>query len=355
MIRNANTPAAVTLVGLALTLPGCPGQDGRSARPRQGRPAATAGTREMDPMAFPDAYKPEATARAELRRYLYEFDPRTDGVPKRIDPKLVERFLQEELAKGRLKRGQSARAVELADFYEAHGVVPVLMRLLDRGENSEVEFLVSVAFTRAIGILGNDSQREFGRQYFRHLLALPYAETRMPELLDCLAVYDSEELTAATLQRMDAILNALRSRAATDATAGTRLRDFEDLRNGTPPRIEAARALQREIAGAGDPAVRLDNLVNIYLGLDMRYYAWMSRWAVRTLLREARTGGAGAVIAAFRRSLPRVTGEPPLDEAARLRRARVFHAIEFFGGTLDAAEAKETQPAVKRFDLLSND
>ena len=47
---------------------------------------------------------------------LYEFDPRADSLPKRIDPALVDRVLQEELSKGLPKRQPASQMVALANF-----------------------------------------------------------------------------------------------------------------------------------------------------------------------------------------------------------------------------------------------
>lgn len=297
-------------------------------------------------------YKDEALAVAELRRYVYDYDPRASRIPKRIDPAQVERFLLEAAAAERPAPGPAAHMVDVADRYDAK-VAAAWMALLDRKESSEEAYRTSMELTRGLGILGNAQERGFGRRYYRHLLGLPYTEKRAEELLFCLAEYVLEESGAATADRLGALISSLAARAATDAAVRPVLHNMEDLKAGIVPRVERAGAYRAEIGALGDPAQRLDRLVAIYLGVDLAYNEYLKQWVVRALLQEARAGRAAEEAAAFRRAAPKAF--PGEDEGMKLRRARAMHAVEFLGSPVSAEERAAFRPDTKRDDPLSTE
>jgi hypothetical protein len=294
-------------------------------------------------------YKPETVSRAALLHFLYEFDPRADSLPKRIDPALVDRVLQEELSKGLPKRQPASQMVALANFYDTLGLVPVALAKLQGHEQSDEELASAAALTAVVGMLGTEAQRRSGRSYYYHLLSLPWAEHRFSELLGCYAAYAPQEPLEPTRQRLNALIALLA--AEPEETAGTRRRDLEDLRSLTLPRIAAAANLQTEILALSAPEHRATRLIDIYLGFDERYNEVIGPWAVRQLQQLARAGHTPVIIATLRRALPRLTGRA----AEEAWRARALHAIEFFGGTLSAEEQLQVRSAYKRYDPLSLD
>jgi len=295
-------------------------------------------------------FKAEPIALAELHRFVSDFDPRLHSLPKRIDPALVERFLRDKLNKRGPRSDEASQLAALADFYETRGVVPSVLALLDRSERTDDAYVASLALTSVVGLLGDDAQWNAGRSYYHYLLSLPYAEARVAEVLSCYAAYAPKETIGVTLGRIDGMLASLAKRAQADADASVLLRAVETHRNVTVPRIEAAIAMEVEIMALAG-AARLTRLVDIYLGFDERYNEIVGPWAVRMILREARTGGAEGPIAAFRAALPRIEGRA----AADAWRARALHAIELLGGALTTEEAAAIRPANKRYDLLSNE
>ncbi|XYH98339.1 hypothetical protein ACMHYB_00795 [Sorangium sp. So ce1128] len=297
-------------------------------------------------------FKPEPIARAELHHFVHDFDPRTDSLPKRIDPLLVERFLREELAAGgRPPPDHAAQMAALANFYDVRGIVPDILKLLDRGERTDDELVASTVLTGVVGILGEGAAWDAGRGYYHYLLSLPFAERRMNDLLSAYACYAPKETPGITKGRMDELITSFSAREQMDPAAGPARRAMENLRNVTMPRIEAGIALETEILAAADLAARLDRIVGIYLGLDERYNEIIGPWAVRQLIRAGRTGQGAEIVAAIRRTLPSLVGKP----AAEVWKARALHAIDFFGGALTPEEARDVRPEYKRYDLLSND
>ncbi len=295
------------------------------------------------------AYKPEAIARAALLHFLYEFDPRIDSLPKRIEPALVDRVLREELEKG-LPRPQSANQLAaLASFYDSRGLVPVALAKLDARGRTEDELTSTVILAAVVGMLGNDAQRRAGRSYYYALLAHPWAAQHFPVLLSCYAAYAPFEPLGPTAQRLTELIASLS--AQPEDEAGPQRRELEDLRGLTLPRIAAAAALQTEILALPAPAPRATRLVDIYLGFDERYNEILGPWAIREIQQLARAGHAAVVLSVLRSSFTRMQGRP----AEEAWRARTAHAIEFFGGVLSPDEMTQVRPDFKRFDLLSLD
>jgi hypothetical protein len=208
-----------------------------------------------------------------------------------------------------------------------------------------------VTLTAVVGLLGDDAQWTVGRGYYHHLLSLPSAEANLAELLSCYAAYAPRETVGVTRGRIDEIFASLQARARSDPKADLLLSSVENLRGVTLPRIEAAAAMEAEIAAIADPTARLAKLVDVYLGFDESYHEIVVPWAVARLMREGRGEGAAAVITALRRALPRIAGRP----AAEAWRARALHAVDFFGGALTPEETADTRPDYKRYDPLSND
>lgn len=299
-----------------------------------------------------DGFKPEPIARGALHHYVHNFDPRVDSLPKQIDPAFVERFLREELTtRRRPPPDHATQMATLASFYDTRGIVPDMRALLDRGERTDDELVTSTVFTGVVGLLGEGEAWSSGREYYHYLLSLPFAERRMGDLLNTYVCYAPRETPAITRGRMDELITSLSTREEMDPTAGPARRALESLFGVTLPRIEAGVAMETEITALADPAARLDRLVGVYLGLDERYNEIVGPWAVRQLIRDGRAGHGGEIRAAIRRALPSLAGKP----AAEAWRARALHAIDFFGGALTSAEAKDVRPEYKRYDLLSND
>lgn len=297
-------------------------------------------------------YLPEPLARAALHHFVYEFDPRVDTIPKRIDPLLVARFLHEELDKARPKPGPAERMVELADYCHTTSAVPDLLKRLDRTEQTEADFMSSAALTRGVGLLGDPAQRDLARGYFHHLLTLPFSANRIGAMIDVYEALAPEESTALLRARIEQVLGELRARDDDEPAAGTARRELEDLLNVTLSRVEAALRMKAEVLATSDRDAQLDRLVDVYLGLDLRYYERVSRWAVRMIQRSARDVGKAPVIAAFRRALGRLG---PRSEENGPKRSRAVHAIQLFHGELSPEEVAEIRHDQKLSDLLSTD
>lgn len=302
-------------------------------------------------------YKPEALSRALLEHHVYDFDAREDGLPKRIDPNLVQKYILEELDKGRPSPTAAFRMTELADFYGTRDVLPRMIQWLDQREESVDDIDSSASLTWLIGILGTGTEKGFGRSYYHYLLGRPESEHKMEELFRVFVAYAPEETSALTLARLDALIAKLGGGKDPDddedePETATAAREMEDLKNVRFRRIEAAVALRAQILQMPDRDARLDVYTAMYLGIDMRYFTELSRWAPRMLMNEASGGHKPQVIDAFRRALGKLD---PKDPSLAARRPRAVHAIEFFGAVLSPEEKAELRPDLKLRDLLSTD
>lgn len=298
-------------------------------------------------------FKPKDVARAQILEFLFQFDTRSGGIPKDIDPDHVPAVLVEALGDARINGTAAGRLADLADFYDARAIVPEIVKRLDRQEQTDRELLRSISLTGAIALLGDGEARSFGRAYYRHLLYHPMAPACVPALIMCFAEYAPEESSALLRGRIDELVAALEAQSKTDPTAQVRALNMGDLRGGLLLRAEESAALKAQIMSARDPAARLDQLIDIYLDVDMRLYEFMRRWAVRMIQREASAGSA-PVVAGFRRAIERL-GVPPPDETAQARRSRCLRAVEFFGGEITVEERASLGPFARLFDLLSTE
>ena len=280
-------------------------------------------------------YRQPFAAQRELRRFVYEFDPREVILPKDIDPADVAGFIADQLHQPRISPTAANQLVELADFYDLKDLTLSLLARLDRREDSNEKYLTAIALTRGVGILGKDEQIQAGLNYLRYLAGLPYASAAVPELLSCYSEYSLTGPSAFMKALIEGIMSQLRDDAKSTPSLETRMRAVEDLYNNTLSRVEAATESKKQIASENESTARLDALVDVYLNLNPRYREWMERWAVRQLLREFESSGTPVLTGAFRRGLGRVQTSGP--------RAVCLRAIEFFGGRLSAEEFAQSR------------
>jgi len=295
-------------------------------------------------------YKPEAVALTELHRFIYEYDPRAVHMPKRIEPALVERFLRDELGKGRPRYSdEAARMIWLSDFYNTRGVVPSFIGLLTGKELTDDEFLTSVVFAVGVSYLGNDVQWNFGRAYYHYLISISDTPHRLSNVVTCYEAYAPRETVDALAKRIDDMMASVQQQATADDRARKTLNDLQNIRANRLPRLLAGLAAEMELAGITVPATRISRLVEIYLDLDEGHNEILGQWAERQLRREAREGRAALIVSTLRHAIPRLAGREDKDEST----ARAVHAIEFFGGKLSVEEQKHVRPSRKWLDPLS--
>jgi hypothetical protein len=305
-------------------------------------------------------WKPEAQAREEIDHYIEDFDLRIDGLPKLLDPALVERVLLEKLDQGRPPPPEAQRHLELADFYATSGVIPAWLEILDKGEASDADVFTACFFVIGAGVIGDSIERQRGLRHYHRLAASPRIDDKLPLLLMCLDAFTPPETSGLVLARIDAAIAPLRARVDASYARGTEddssqdeseLNARESLRNVALPRVEGAAAVKREVLTLLDVQTRLDRLAWIYVGFDLRYHEHTKPWATREILRAARSGSQAEAIAAFRNP-PAVT-PVQVAEPAENRLARAVYAIEFLGGELSPEESAVSNPTLKRVELLT--
>ncbi|MEP7120049.1 MAG: hypothetical protein ABJE95_04025 [Byssovorax sp.] len=303
--------------------------------------------------------KPEAQARAEINRYIEDFDHRVDGLPKRLEPALVERVLLEKLVDGRPPPPEAQRHLDLADFYDARGVVPAWLEILDRGEATDANVFTAGFFVIGAGVLGDAAEHQRGLGHYHRLVASARVDDKMPLLLKCFDAFTPPETSGLLRGRIEQALAPLRARldaAGDDEAEGwspeqSALSHLESLRDVGLQRIVGAAAIEQEVLAELDPQARLDQLARIYVGFDLRYHEHTKRWATRQILRAARASWQTEAIAAFRHP-PRVT-PVQVAEPEENRRVRAALAIEFLGGELSPEERAMSNPMLRRVELLS--
>lgn len=305
------------------------------------------------------SYKPAVQARAEIAHYLNDFDMRSEGMPKRLDPALVERVLLEVLEAGPPRPIEALRMVELADFYATYGVVPRWLEILDRGEKDAKGAHTTGHFVIGVGALGDAAERARGQAHYHRLVASRYAPKMFALLVRCFDAYTPGETRGLLAGRMDQVIVALRKRAAAGedsqgwSEAGDALAALEDLRNVTLGRAEGAAQIKQAVLAETDPAARFDQLARIYAGFDLRFHEFTKPWATRLILRAARARAQAETAAAFRaiEDDPGASlAEPPLR-----RKARAVYAVAFLGAEPTPEEKAVSDPMIQRIERLSLD
>ncbi len=314
-----------------------------------GDPLMSAMSSQLPPSSLP-----------ELEEFVFHPDQfAKEAIPRRLQPGDVANFLVSRLdANSPLLAFQQAE--KLVDFYDLNEVATWLRRFLDGRESGPEQRKRSIVITRTIARSGAPDDRRFAAGYLSFLVQRATA-AEMPGLVSIYEALgpegDSQPLRAAT--------NGLLSAGQSPADA----RNLQTLLNMTLPRAEQANTMKARILAMPGRPQRIDGEVKVYLALLVGYPEYLPGWAARRLRRE--TWGdnpadqtvrnpdrrrAAEVADAFRRAIPLVEANRALDDHVKaLKRVTCLRAIDFFGGTLSAAEYKEmhADPA-RQYDVLSN-
>lgn len=261
------------------------------------------------------------------------------------------------------------QAEKLVDFYDLQEVLPHFERLLNRREASNTDLMRSAIEVRIVARVGTRAASDFAGAYYLYL-AQRADTTALLDLL--ISVYealgsaaDPRPLAGAIAQR----LQTLEPQVKTNPDLIHEFQTLERLSAYTLPRAVQANQAKDRVRSILNPAQRIEEEVNIYLGLKPGFPEILPAWAARQLRREVwadrpeqQTVRADSparrseLVAAFRAALGRVEGNQTMPQGQKdFIVGSCLRAVEFFGGALSEAEREIVNRPGRQFYVLSNE
>lgn len=204
--------------------------------------------------------------------------------PRGIDPEFVSYWIRENV-----KREASPMAImrvaHLLRFYERNDILDHVSRFLSRSDATEPGFGRNAYVLQCIGEVGSPEQKRFAGGLFSELLIPhPFAMPMFPLLLETAESLSGSIDTTSIGRLMQRELEAAGKAPDLRGPEGLKWRKYSDYnRNQLPQALANIAARQRLMIT--DPALRLQELVVIYLGESPVSTYSMEIWAGR-LLRE---------------------------------------------------------------------
>ena len=272
--------------------------------------------------------------------------------PRGIHPEQVSKWIianvQPDCAPGIMMR-----VAQTVRFYERRDVIDHLKRFLTRNESDARSFGRSMQVLQMMGDVGSPDQAGFAAGYFKDVL-LP-----QPVVMDNFAlVLETAEALAITVdltaveRRLQSAIDAARQVGDLDGAGGATWRKYSDYRRNDYPNAVLVVEGRRHLIKS-EPAERLQDLVQIYMGESAVSGPSMEVWTGRLIRAYASTVQAHAtVIKAFSRTI-----DDALDgHAAKPKRDfqvhRASQAIIYLQGELappHEAAYKAIDPGLQHF------
>lgn len=291
-----------------------------------------------------------------------------DLIPRRLNTAEVAMFIESRIDNStRLVPLQQAE--KLVDFYDLQEVVPHFERLLNRQETTATDLTRSAIEVRIVARVGTPAACEFARAYYSYLAQR--AETTA--LLDLLiSVYealgsaaDPKPLAAAISQR----LQTLEPQVKAHPDLIHEVQALERMSNYTLPRTVQANQAKDRVRSIQNPAQRIEEEINIYLGLKPGFPEILPAWAARRLRREIwadhpeqqtvradNPARRSEIVAAFRAALGRIESNQTMPQTQKdFLVGSCLRAVEFFGGALSEPEQEIVNRPGRQFYVLSNE
>lgn len=289
-------------------------------------------------------------------------------IPRQLTTAEVAAFIEARIDNStRLVPMQQAE--KLVDFYDLQEVAPHYERLLNRREQGPADLTRSAIEVRTIARVGTQPVCDYARAYYLYLVQR--AETTA--LLETLvSVYealgsggDARALAGAISQR----LHSLEPQVSANPDLTHEVQALERLFNFTLPRAVQANQVKDRVRAIANSSQRIEEEINIYLGLKPGFPEILPSWAARRLRREVwaeeperQTARAdnparrAELVAAFRAALGRVESNQTMQESQKsFLIGSCLRAIEFFGGALSEAEHEIVDQPGRQFYILSNE
>lgn len=249
----------------------------------------------------PDGYQEEKHARPLLDRFVNggKYEGLT-GLPKRVDPKLADEFVEETLKKGGdLTDRQVSRCGELMRFYALRGRCAQLPDVLNRAERDVKHFMRSITALALLGDMGEPAQHNLITSYYAYLVGHRMGPSRYAQLLDLFFYMPENADEKVIIGPIQARMDALKPKINSDENAAVEYYYLEDLLNDRAESIRQARKRRFAILGTQDHERRRRDLGRSYLRFDRSPYVDLRMWAVTLLQMDCAEHDPPDLAAAF--------------------------------------------------------
>lgn len=294
------------------------------------------------------ATPPQAANRIEA--YLAERNPRSraDKRPTGILPQTAVEPVLAALRAQQIDGGLMALIVALADAYRVREAGPLLMHHATRAHRDLDGYQARIVAAGGAALVA-PAPAQAPEQGYRILEALAgeeQADQALREFLLAFVAYAPVRGLTPLEHRLPVLIKTLDARSSHDDRARFAARNAEDFALNDIPRAQRAIAVMESIRRQRPGAARLDALVAIHLGEDLRFRELLAPFAVRELQDLASTGAAAEIAAAFLRAYYAATGEP--EEVRRAHQAIAAQGAAWFGAEIDQAQADAARQLTSR-------
>lgn len=280
----------------------------------------------------PDA----AGARARIDAWLAEPDPRARETLWGIRPETAVAPVLDALAAPRMPARLMVRLVTLADNFRVQQAAPALLTHAATPHVDLDGYLARIAACQGAAVVASVPARapEAGYRTLVGLVAEPAAAQALPELLLAFTAYAPARDMDALERRIPALVADLDAAGRRDDGLRLQARTVEEFGLNDIPRAHLALDIMEGLRRHADEAARLDALVAIHVGADLRFRPLLAPFAVRLLQEAAIAGGGPLIAAAFLRACRQAATLADARTRA-VRQAISAQAAAWFGAVLE--------------------
>ena len=278
-------------------------------------------------------YVPDDEGRDQLERMLHLCDHCTERVrvPPRVQPKIVESFLKDEV-KPSLKPPEIGRAHEIARFYRVRPAVKPFLDLLRKHEHDAYDYVASLRCVQVGGDLGTPDERTTAIKYYEYILRQNRLDDCTEQAIDCYFNLDESVTDKVVSEALAKRIDAARQRKDEEL-----VHKLENERENTLVVVKEAKAHKAKLLAEPDAAKRAAGLALAYTGIEEPGGADWLHWASYAVRDELERAKADVIVAGFRAAEKKIPADADASVADRMR-AAVSRAIVYCGGTLTDKE-----------------
>jgi len=282
----------------------------------------------------------------QLERFVFGGHYSGSRPPRGLDPEYVSYWIRENIKPGASPMAMM-RVAHLLRFYERADVLDLIGRQLSRTDATEPGFGRNAYTLQCIAEVGTPQQKQFAGGLFNELLIPhPFAMRGFLLLLDTAETLAGFADTTAVGRLLQRELESASKAGNLRGPEGLPWRKYSDYnRNQLPQSLASIAAKERLLAQA--PAVRLQELIFIYLGESPVSTFTMEVWAGRLIRAYAMDGEQPAVVQAFGRIIDGAMNSQMQQPKKEFLIFRAAQAILYLQGKL-------TYPQEAAFDAIAN-
>jgi hypothetical protein len=286
-------------------------------------------------------------------------------IPRRLKHEDVAAYIQEHV--NRTAKVEALRqAAKVVDFYDLQETAPYFERLLDQRETTPEDLMKSIVMTGIVARVGLPQDCDYAKQYFNYLAQRADTTQMFEELAN---VYEALGSTGDAKPLSAAIARRLASLDKSNVELTHEVQALDRLGNFTLPRLVQANEAKDRVLSVYGRRQRIDEEIDIYLGLKPGYPEVLPSWAARRLRHEVwgdqpaqqtyRTDDPRRredLVTDFRSALARVRADPSLPASPKGILVRTcLRAVDFFGGKVTPQERELLNQAGRQWNVLSNE